>query len=293
MLNFIKYNRFKIRDHSAPCVPYGPNFSNAKTYTYSLRSSELSFSAPTQVHFFRPGSEQRTPKWKHDDLEKLHNWDISSYNHSWKSRLIFTRKYAFYGPWFSGEKASAAFILGVTAPENENKDLNLLHPRAFETALSGYLTATVGHLHHESDGEPYYRGPINWKPHPNFPVPAVQFTIVDHDNQRPDYYLCFPVAKDRILTLEFSYSQHISGSKVEKDAAISPQSVQELIENIINSVKFTPSAELKKELEEVQKNCQDLSVSKKFPPLKWPATVDETGLNIVEMNEKKRKALAG
>ncbi|WP_231758074.1 hypothetical protein [Microbulbifer elongatus] len=293
MLNFIKYNRIKLRDLNTPCVPHGPDFLKSKKFSYKFRSSELKFQAPTQHHLFRSGMEQWTPKWKEDELDQLHNSDIYSHDYTWESRIIFQRKYAFFGPWFSGEKARATFVIGVTTPAKPNGKINFLHPKAFEVAISGYLTATVGHLHHDSDGEPYYHGPVSWKPRLDFPVPAVEFKIEDFESHQPDYYLCFAIDKDRIMTVELTYSQHASGSMSEVDAVISPKPAQDLIENIINSVEFSPSPTLEHELAELRKTCPDLSVSKDFPPLKWPATVDETGLNIVELNAERRKALAG
>ena len=78
-----------------------------------------------------------------------------------------------------------------------------------------------------------------------------------------------------------------------KDAAVSPKPAQELIENIISSVELVPSSKLEQQLAEVRKTCPDLNVSDSFPPLKWPAAVDETGLKIIELSEKKRKELVG
>ncbi|WP_078082652.1 hypothetical protein [Microbulbifer mangrovi] len=291
MLDFIKYTRFKFREHTGFCVPKGPNFHSAKKYTYRLQGSEVSFRAPTQYHFFRPGSEQLTSSWKEDNLERLNTRDIKSYDDTWASTAIFQRKYAFYGPWFTGEKARASLYIAAISPVNQQHNLNFLHPRAFEAAVAAFLTADYGHMH--EDGSPDYLGPIDWEPFKQFPVPAARFKVESECWSNRSTMFCFPISSNRILFFYLSHNQSAAGSFEKRNAAISPKPAEELIDNIINSVTFTPSPELARELAEIRKSCPDLSVSKEFPPLKWPATVDETGLNIVEMNEKQRKALVG
>ncbi|WP_156035240.1 hypothetical protein [Microbulbifer sp. HZ11] len=292
MLDFIKYSRFKFRDYRKPCVPKGPNFSSAKTYKYRLQGSAISFKAPKQIHLFRPNSEQFTSNWKDDDLRDLKITEIDTFNDSWASSTILTRKYALFGPWFTGELARADLFLAAICPAKEPKNLNFLHPRAFETAISGYLTADYGCMKSE-DGSADFKGPLGWEPIRGFPVPAARFSVESECWDSRNILFCFPVSSNRILMFHFSFDQSAAGTFEEVDAIISPEPAQNLIENIINSIEFSPSPELEKELAELRKTCPDLSVSKDFPPLKWPATVDETGLNIVELNAERRKALAG
>lgn len=291
MLEFIKYTRFKIREHQGFCMPKGPNFKSAKKYKYCLQGSDVSFNAPTQYHFFRPGSEQFTSSWKIDNLEDMSVHNLNTYGNSWSSSKIFIRKYALYGPWFTGEQARATFSVTAISPEDEQFNVNFLNPKAFETALAGYLTANYGYLISE-DGSPDYLAPINWEPVAGFPVPTARFRVESECWNDRISILSFPVSSSRILIFRFSFQQSSAGSFEEVDAIISPKPAQELIENIINSVEITPSEELKKELDEIRKTCPDLSVSEEFPPLKWPAKVDDSGLHIVELNTKELEELA-
>ncbi|WOX04857.1 hypothetical protein [Microbulbifer pacificus] len=291
MLGFFKYSRFKLRDHRGFCVPKGPDFPSSRKYTYKLQGSSLSFRAPTQIHIGRPGSEQLTSKWKVDDLKDLSPHDTETYNHTWYGRAIFQRKYALYGPWFTGEMAEAGCNLAAVAPKKLNTDINFLHPRAFESALSGYLTADFGYQQDDA-GVADYCGPLQWQPIKRLPVPAVRFMVKSEDWSHRAILYCFPISKNRILIFNFYFDQRISGNFAEMDAAISPKPAMELIDNIINSVEFVPSPELEKNLAELRTSCPNLAVSDTFPPLKWPATVDKTGLNIVELRSKQRKALA-
>jgi len=290
MFDSIKYNRFNFREHEGFCIPKGPKFETARQYTFKLRSNELCFRAPTQVHLFRPGSEQFTSSRRHNDLSPLWLDSFHTYNDTWASLRLFSRQYAFYGPWFTGEKGNVSFSVSAIAPESTPTGLNLLHPRAFESAIAGFITALFGHEERES-GVARYTGPIQWNPVKSLHVPAVSFLVQSIKGLHRDPFLCFPVARDRILIFSFSYEQYAGGNISEMDAAISPKPAQNLINSIINSVKFTPSEDLEKELEEIRQTCPDLNVSDSFAPLKWPATVDETGLNIVELNAERRKAL--
>lgn len=291
MLDLIKYTRFNFRDRKGFCTPKAPEVLSAREYRYCLQGSRLSFRAPTQHHFFRPGSEQLTSSWTEDELENLTIHNLKTYKDSWASRIIFLRKYAFYGPWFTGEQASAVFLLNAVSPTKENPALNFLYPKALETAISGLLTAEYGQ-YLSDDFSADYIGPINWQPIKGLPVPAVRFMVNSDCWMQRLIYFCFPVSKNRILTLSFSHRQLAAGDFKERDAAISPEPAIKLFDDIINSVELTPSPELEKDLEEVRKSCPDLSLSDSFPPLNWPATVDETGLNIIELN-KKCKELAG
>lgn len=290
MLDFIKYNRFELREHEGFCTPQGPNFKRASKYTYDLLGSKLSFRAPKQIHMFRSGSEQYTPRWFDDDLNVLRTGNAPT--KTWGSSLLFSRKYAFYGPWFSGEKASASFAILAIAPESPPESLNLLYPKAFEAAISGYLTAEYGY-DEWSKGTARYKGPIQWQPIADLPIPAVLLQVENSIDKHRFIYFALPVTSNRIVIFRFFYMQHVSGTFEERETLVSSKPLLDLMDNIVKSVEFIPSPEMAHELAEIRKSSPKFSVSETFPPLKWPATVDETGLNIIELNEEHRKALAG
>ncbi|MFD1217127.1 hypothetical protein [Microbulbifer celer] len=162
--------------------------------------------------------------------------------------------------------------------------MNFLHPRAFESAVLGYITAESGHVADESNGTPFQRGPLNWRSIEDMSVPAVVFDVRQTSYHGGGNYrlLFFPISAERIVVFSFSYTQYCTGPLEERDSKISPKPLLELIDNVIASMHFTPSAELQQAIDEVKQQCPDLSVSPECQPLKWPAHVDKDGITIVE-----------
>ena len=291
MLDCIKYSRLKFREGNGFFEPKGPKFSNAIQYSFEIIDSTLRFRAPKQLHIFRTGVREFNLHRNQSDLNDLRYDCFHTYKDTWMSQRLFLRQYFFYGPWFSGEKGYTSFSISAIAPDRPLDSINFLHPKAFEAATSGFITALYGQ-EQWSANIPNYEGPLQWKVKNELPVPAVSFLIRSIKGLQRDQFFMLPVSRDRILVFRFSYEQYAGGNIAEMDAAISPKPAQKLINNIINSVELTPSSELEQELAKIWDICPELSISENVSPLKWPATVDDTGLNIIELNEERRKALA-
>lgn len=285
MRNFIKYSSLKFRKHEGLCTPRGPSFASAKTIRVNLLGNILEFHAPKHSPTSDESIEEQRVVSSVYDLEGRNHSDREMPSQSWQAADIFGRKWAFYGPWFTGHMGTASCHISGIYTSIPNKQINLLNPRAFENAVLGFTTAIWGHELYD-EGVPYYQGPLDWAPLGQLPVPAVSFGV--EPTRIPTYinrHVFFPVSRDKMICFTFSYRQHCSGSQAEMDKKISPKPMQDLIDNIIGSIRLTLSPETQSAVDEVKKTCPDLSVSPDCAPLKWPAHVDKDGITIVDYDE--------
>lgn len=288
MLDAIKYSSLRLRDLDGPCTPCGPVFERARLSRIHLPLCTLELKIPR--HSPRRGDKTEQTQI----LSDVYKLDGRNYNRnimpsqSWEQELITNRKWAFNGPWFSGYKGQVAFSIEGIHTKQPSQTLNFLHPKAFEIAVLGYLTASEGHsLYDEGKMIPGYRAPLNWTPLNFLPVPAVQFDMLMATPGYRHRLAFFPVSRDRLIHLRFDYWQACTGSQEVQDQKINPKPMQDLIDNIIRSIQLTPSPELEAELTEIRKICPDLSVSPECAPLKWPADVDKDGITILEYDRRR------
>ncbi|MCW8126055.1 hypothetical protein [Microbulbifer halophilus] len=285
MRNFIKYSSLKFRKHEGLCIPRGPSFSSAKKVKVNLLGSTLEFHAPKHA----PASTESIPERKASrsdyDLDGITFDEDLMPSESWKATSIFRRKWAYYGPWFTGLKGTLSCYIGGIHTAERNQRANFLNPQAFESAVLGFITACWGHILYD-EGEPYYRAPLDWEPLTKLPVPAVYFGM--ESTKIPTYrnkYVFLPISPEKIIYFSFAYLQSCSGHQAEKDEKISPKPMQELIDNIVGSIRLTLSPETQNIVDEIRKTCPDLSVSSDCAPLKWPAHVDKDGITIIDYGE--------
>ncbi|WP_288131616.1 hypothetical protein [Microbulbifer sp.] len=288
MRNFIKYPSLKLKPRRGYCVPAGPSFRFAWKRRIDLLGSRLEFRAPGHAPAPSRWDEKLGPG-PHTHSGALFRTCRLMPGESWEEAALFRRIWDFYGPWFVGRVARVSCYGTVQRLKQPGKRLNFLHPRAFESAVLGYMTAQWGHEIDEDDGTPYQKAPVSWRPIKNMPVPAVTFDIrrtksLVGSNSR---MLFFPISADQIVQFSFGYSQYCTGPLEDEDSKISPKPLLELIDNVIASMHFTPSAELQQAIDEVKQQCPDLSVSPECQPLKWPAHVDKDGITIVEYDRKR------
>jgi|GEM_PF-651070 len=287
MLDFIKYTQIQLREREGTFVPHGPSFGRARPANIRLPLSTLKLKLPRHAPM-RGGSFEEKKVYR-----GVYTLEGRSYNRntmpsqSWKQTLIANRQWVFNGPWFTGRMGQVAFSIEGLYPAKPNPKLNFLHPKAFETGVLGYLTASEGHrLYDEGRLTPYRRAPLNWTPLPNLPLPAVQFDMAEAEPLARYRFVFFPASRDKLIHIGFSYRQACAGSQAEQDEKISPKPMLDLIDNIISSIRLTLSPGLEAELEEIRKSCPDLAVSPGCPPLKWPAHVDKDGITIIDYDKR-------
>ncbi|WP_288131615.1 hypothetical protein [Microbulbifer sp.] len=288
MRNFIKYPSLKLKPRRDYCAPVGPSFRFAWKRRIDLLGSRLEFRAP--------GHAPAPSRWEEKLGPGPHTRSGAGFRtcrlmpgESWEEASLFRRLWDFYGLWFVGRVARVYCYGAVLRPKQLGESINFLHPSAFESAVLGYITAKWGHDVDEDDGIPFQRAPVCWRPLKEMPVPAVVLDVQQAVSYAGSNYrlLFFPISADRIVCFSFCYDQYCTGPLEERDSKISPEPLLELIDNVIASMRFTPSAELQQAIDEVKQQCPDLSVSPECQPLKWPAHVDKDGITIVEYDRRR------
>lgn len=293
MLDIVKYSSLEFRQHEGQCIPRGPSFERAKSTEVLLPQCTLKFRAPRHAPYRRHPSEQyMVAPGRLRDLKDFSPIGRVVPSDSWREAKVCYRTWAFYGPWFTGYMGAVNFSMEVVETTKVNSAVNFLYPPALESAIQGFITAYHGHeLYDEVRLTPYYVGPINWGPIVGLGVPAVTFDIEECFSYGRRYrYVLLPVSANRMLVIRFAYRQSGSGSWEEIDAKVSPQPMIDLIQNIISSIRMTPSPELQVEIDKAKAACQGIySVSPECQPFKWPADVDKDGLTILEYRKDRYK----
>lgn len=294
MLDIIKYSSLELRKHEGQCIPQGPSFARAKTEKVLLSQCALEFRAPRHSPLRRHAIEQyRVAPGKHYDLEEMSTFGSDFVpSGSWQKVRVCSRTWAFYGPWFTGYMGDVGLSINVVGTTDSNPAVNFVYPTALETAIQGFITAYYGHkVYDKGRLTPYLEGPLNWSPIKGFPVPAVRFDLDEISRRLPrSHYVFCPVSRDRLLAIRFQYLQNCAGKREAMDAKVSPEPMLDLINNIISSIRLTPSPELQAEIDSVRAKCGgEYSVSSECEPFKWPADVGKDGLTILDYREDRYK----
>lgn len=293
MLDIIKYSSWRFRETEGQCIPRGPSFRRANVEVVRLPQCTVEFRAPRHSPRRQSGIEQYRVRTSYT-LERTSSiGSLFMPSGSWEEVRICSRNWAFWGPWFTGYMGDVSFSMDVMSTEKANPRVNLLYPAALESAIQGFLTAFYGHEVYDKDKlTPYLKGPLNWTPLKKLPVPAVQLDVEEVSTfGRHQRYVFIPVSRDRLLTIQFDYGQSCAGNWKDKDAKISPKPMLDLIQNIISSIRLTPSPELQAEIDKARGACKgSYSVSAECQPFKWPADVDKDGLTILEYRKDRYKA---
>ena len=289
MRNFIKYPSLKLRPRREYSIPAGPIFRFAWKRRINLLGSWLEFHAPGHAPAPNRANVKRGP-FSYPYADHFSDRTCGHMpSESWEESPLFSRTWDFYGSWFIGRMGRVQCRGAVLHPKYLGKSINFLHPKAFESAVLGYITAESGHIADEDNGTPYQLGPLNWHPIKGMSVPAVVFDLRQTVYHSGGNYrlLFFPISAERVVVFSFSYTQYCTGPLEEMDSKISPKPLLELIDNIINSMYLTPSAELQQAIDQVKQQCPDLSVSPECQPLKWPAHVDKDGITILDYDKHR------
>lgn len=277
MWDSFKYLPLDWRKRDNDCTPLGPRMSFARSVSFIIGGSRLTFLAPKHSPHRRQNSSTEPNKYKHEELSgglQRYAKDLMA-NDFWRSRTIFRREWAFWGPWMTGAKAQLAMAVTIVGRDENHEYANasFFHPRVFESVVADFLNARYGHSNVD-DALPY-RGPLNWKPLRKLSVFGARCTIckVGSTNNliAPLDLLLFPITDKHFIKITFDpriYSKDRSGPFFDT----SP--IDDLQKAIINTIKLELGPEAQAEWNRVSADCPDMSLTEHFAPLKWPIDPD-------------------
>lgn len=287
MRNFLKYSGFCLREREIPCTPVGPDFSWANQKTYTLLGNKLMLRLPRHdagKYNYKAGNPKGS--LTDDATHRTLNYSVMP-NQAWKYCAILNRHLSFYGPRFTGYMGNVYVSLRSCKRTATSDETSFFHPRVFEQAIAHELSSSYGFK--QDEDLPDWQAPVNWQIVQHLPLPAARFDILPINTaQHPEHYVCFPLSDDTLIILNFSYSQHCNGFLEQRDREIDRSNMIKLVDDIVGSMELELSDEAKQQLAAAQADCPDTSVTKEFPPLKWPVYIDENGK---ESEDIKRKVL--
>lgn len=290
MLNWLKYAPFEWRQPPESCTPQGPKFSSAKQLYFSLAGTEVALKLPR--HCSSHGSkEQVKPKKGPIDIShastRYYNQGVMQDNR-WRQRLIASRSWGFWGPWFTGALGEVSFGAEVIVPDQVDSAVSFFHPRVFESMVADFLTAR--YAQRVGSRGALYEGPVEWQPLNMDGVLAASFYVLaHHSGSSNNRMLLLPIGDSQILKINFRIAQYCSGPQKEKDKKVDRSTMEQLVQAIIDSFEIRLSPEARAQQEKALKHCDNPHLNSEFPPLKW--TTDEQDTKRAE-EQRLMKQLA-
>ncbi|ROS00198.1 hypothetical protein EDC56_2836 [Sinobacterium caligoides] len=279
MFNSLKYNRLRLRTAQGRTTPVGPSFNINKELEINLADNILSLAMPRHAPYNRNREQARILSKRYELRGVGYNDGVLPSN-TWKAETIAFRSWGYYGPWFTGYMADLSIYIGAIHLSEPQDNISFFHPKAFELATLSYLTALHGHDEY-SPNTPRWQGPLNWQPILCLPVPAIRLDIHPINVPSRRYHnVFFPVSKDKIIKITFTYSHACAGSMEQRDERINLQPLRQMIDDIVGSLALTLSPE--SELQMASIDAAGAAISNSMPPLNWPADVDPSGIGIIQ-----------
>ena len=262
----------KLKDQKKPCTPVGPAFSKAKKVKTLINGSVLQVKVP--AHRASSAYEPCDPKSSYD-LTLLNIPYANPQDQRLRGISILRRTWDFYGPMFTGRKASCFMNVTLCSSSNRIESENYFHPKAFEKGVSDILTYEF-----ESDklsGVQNWLAPSEWSPIYSYDCIAAKFKVLPNThNKLRRYYVYFmmPVLNSYIVSFSFEVSwsgvpKNIKNTEDKKAEWIDTSEVQKLIDDVINSVNFELSPLAEGQMFDAKNNGEKAKVSMEFSPIKW------------------------
>ncbi len=293
MLSWLKFFPFSKAQETRP-IPdeiRGPYFSKFRENKWCFGDNLFYFDAPRAnpilgfdglgrtVSALKPNSRS--------NILTAHLKQVFSSNpgvppSEWNNKLFYSNTWYFVGPWFTGMEArlrSTGLLISVSNG-SQFKELNLFHPRIFESAISSYLDTNYGYR--RSGKKPDCRGPLNWRVLKlSSGIQAVVCDIHDitggtKDNPLLERLVLFPVTTQCFVEVIFNFG----GVEIYRDEVRS-KPLLSLADSIINSMRLNVGPFTQDEWDKVKETCPDMSITETFGELPWPL--------FKEKASKKRK----
>ncbi|KEQ18208.1 hypothetical protein [Endozoicomonas numazuensis] len=273
MVSWLKYNRLEFRRTKGFCTPMGPNFKRASYYRCQLAGNDFVIGLPQNNPQYKGSSiNYRRIKYNHNYLPDQLFREYENPDQNWRYQLIMNRSWAFMGPWFSGVKAEVNMGLCVLEPVGINENASFFHPRAFEAGVANFLNSSA-HAYDKIplSSKPRWTAPVNWQVLGHLTVPMVKFDELppSYEKTAPERCFVFPLGDHCLGLVSFDIDKYYNGSAEKEAHLIDDKPMDELIDNIINSIQLTLSPEAQAQYDRVMAECPDMRVTEDFPPLDW------------------------
>lgn len=266
----------KLREPDGSIVPEGPSFDRSREIKTEIDGTTLSFKVPK--HRPKKAYQPTFPDRSYDSGEIIFREsrnELLSVPFDWEYHDLFEHAWSFYGPWFTGVQAEMRMYVRLLKPVNyPNADISMYHPRAFEQMIGDYLTYVyAGTISDVQGGRCYSIGPVAWQPYEKLPMVAARLKVVSDPEVvtlDPRYELFFPVGNRLLVSMMFIPSQLTNiQSQVERDKLVSPDTMIELMEKIIGSLKVELSPQALGQQEAAVAGLENTSLVRDYPPLDW------------------------
>ena len=201
--------------------------------------------------------------------------------HEWSRRLFYDNTWYFVGPWFTGNEArlQAGGLLISADQQSPFSQMNLFHPKVFESAIASYLDNSFGYR--RAGKRPHYRGPLNWRVHTvSNDIRAVACDIhyiANGGKDNPDLLrlVLIPISPQHFIRFDFDFG----GASIHDEMRYKPMLA--LCNSIIDSMRLEVGPATQTEWNKVKATCPDMAITDTFAELPWPL--------FKEKPNKKRK----
>ena len=191
----------------------------------------------------------------------------------------------------------------------EFPNTSYFHPRAFETVFSSFLDDYYGHHRWDErcDHEPRYIGPVDWQRHQHLPVFSGSCKVyyrgegevfvpgkngsagriyhrdIDVTARRSaDHLFFFPITEKHFVLIQFNQHLYSRDEDHHGKWAFDTSPVQQLQDNIFNSITLELSPKTKASYERIKAEHRNMQLSRDFAPLKWPTAARTPGETVPE-----------
>ncbi len=259
---------FRLRRLKEYCTPKGPAFKQSQAIVFSIDGTMIGLKAPKHKTVYS-SNEQIKPKRRYQLSEFIFRDYPRDFvkDQSWKKAIIFSRSWSFYGPWFTGPVAELPFSTTLIKATNKKSE-SYFHPRAFETAVSDFISQQYSHDFDQNNVQEWL-APIDWQPYSN----GVRFKVTPNPNvinaSFIREYAMVALTDDIILVFTFWLRQRVSGVIKDKDKMVNRQPLEDLVGDIIDHIKIDFSPEAQAQKDKALEGLEDASLSPAFAPLKW------------------------
>ncbi|GLS24536.1 hypothetical protein [Marinibactrum halimedae] len=269
------YQTWVWKEQTEPFTPKGPNLSRLKNHKLKLDGSVIEIRCP------RHRSPHRESKVLKGNIalcgENLRYG--GAFGPNWKPIYAFTHQWEFYGPLGTGTSGTVTLSLDLLTYREHKKEVSYFTPRAFEFAVTQFLTDKYGESEKSVGNKiQYIFAPLNWRVMKEFSVPAARFDMDISDETRSRHFLMFPVSSDffALVRIEINRVSNTQWKRYPKlDDFVRPDEMFALRDLVFDNITLTLSPEAQTQQKAALEGLDDTELVKSFPPIQWLPLDDE------------------